>query len=70
MLFGNGTVERATKAIFGFETSLTPAPGGGYLLRGTKYYSTGSLYCDRIVVGARLPTPRSSRPSSRSTARA
>ncbi len=55
VLFGNGTVERGTKAIFGFETSLTPAPGGGYLLRGTKYYSTGSLYCDRIVVGARLP---------------
>jgi alkylation response protein AidB-like acyl-CoA dehydrogenase len=62
-LFGNGTVERTTKEIFGFETALTPAPeggdgaggAGGHLLNGTKYYSTGSLYCDWIVVGARLP---------------
>lgn len=54
-LFGNGTVERGTKAIFGFETTLSPDAEGGHRLRGTKYYSTGSLYCDWIVVGARTP---------------
>jgi len=53
-LFGNGTVERTTKEMFGFQTALTP-DGGGWRLNGTKYYSTGSLYCDWIVVGARLP---------------
>jgi alkylation response protein AidB-like acyl-CoA dehydrogenase len=53
-LFGNGTVERTTKEMFGFETALTP-DGDGWRLNGTKYYSTGSLYCDWIVVGARLP---------------
>jgi len=53
-LFGNGTVERATTEMFGFQTALTP-DGDGLRLNGTKYYSTGSLYCDWIVVGARLP---------------
>jgi alkylation response protein AidB-like acyl-CoA dehydrogenase len=54
-LFGNGTVERTTRDLFGFETTLTPSPGGGHRLRGTKYYSTGSLYADRISVMARRP---------------
>jgi alkylation response protein AidB-like acyl-CoA dehydrogenase len=54
-LFGNGTVERTTTEIFGFETALDPDPDGGHRLTGTKYYSTGSLYCDWIVVGARRP---------------
>jgi alkylation response protein AidB-like acyl-CoA dehydrogenase len=54
-LFGNGTVERATKEMFGFETALTPDGDDGWRLNGTKYYSTGSLYCDWIVVGARQP---------------
>lgn len=54
LLFGNATVERDTKDIFGFET--TVAPGAqGHVLRGTKYYSTGSLYADRVAVAARLP---------------
>ena len=55
-LFGNATIERTTRDLFGFETTLTPRPGGdGYLLRGTKYYSTGSLYADHVVVAAVLP---------------
>lgn len=40
----------STKSI---ETSLVPA-GTGHLLNGLKYYSTGSLYSDFIVVRARV----------------
>jgi alkylation response protein AidB-like acyl-CoA dehydrogenase len=54
-LFGNATVERTTREIFGFETTLTPRAGGGWLLDGVKYYSTGSLYADLVSVAARLP---------------
>jgi alkylation response protein AidB-like acyl-CoA dehydrogenase len=53
-IFGNATVERATREMFGFETTLTPA-GDGHILRGTKYYSTGSLYSDWVSVGAVTP---------------
>jgi alkylation response protein AidB-like acyl-CoA dehydrogenase len=54
-LFGNGTIERTTKDLFGFQTTLTPN-GEGHLLNGTKYYSTGSLYSDWISVMAITPT--------------
>lgn len=40
--------------MFGFETMLTPA-GDHHLLRGTKYYSTGTLYSDWVAVGAVTP---------------
>jgi alkylation response protein AidB-like acyl-CoA dehydrogenase len=53
-LFGNGTVERNTSEIFAFETTLVP-DGDGFRLNGTKYYSTGTLYADRVVVAACLP---------------
>jgi alkylation response protein AidB-like acyl-CoA dehydrogenase len=52
-LFGNGTVERSTSDMFAFETTLLPH-GDGYRLNGTKYYSTGTLYADRVVVAACL----------------
>jgi alkylation response protein AidB-like acyl-CoA dehydrogenase len=52
-IFGNATVERTTRDIFGFETTLAPAGDGTYRLNGTKYYSTGSLYADHVVVAAR-----------------
>jgi alkylation response protein AidB-like acyl-CoA dehydrogenase len=54
-LFGNGTIERTTKDLFGFQTTLTPN-GDGHVLRGSKYYSTGSLYSDWISVMAITPT--------------
>ena len=38
LLFGNATVERTTRDMFGFETKLT-RDGEHYRLRGTKYYS-------------------------------
>lgn len=53
-IFGNATVERTTKDIFGFETTLSPADSG-HVLRGVKYYSTGSLYSDWVAVSARTP---------------
>lgn len=53
-IFGNATVERTTRDLFGFETTLTP-DGDGAVLHGTKYYSTGSLYADWVVVSARTP---------------
>jgi alkylation response protein AidB-like acyl-CoA dehydrogenase len=54
VIFGNATIERSTKNLFGFETTLTPCEGG-HRLRGTKYYSTGSLYSDRVAVAAVTP---------------
>jgi alkylation response protein AidB-like acyl-CoA dehydrogenase len=50
-LFGNATVERTTRDMFGFETKLV-REGAELRLRGTKYYSTGSLYADRVSVAA------------------
>src|SRR4029078_3469589 len=50
-LFGNATVERTTRDMFGFQTKCVRA-GGELRLRGTKYYSTGSLYADRVSVAA------------------
>ncbi len=57
LLFGNATVERTTRDMFGFETKLV-REGGGLRLRGTKYYSTGSLYSDRVSVAAVGPEGR------------
>lgn len=53
-LFGNATVERGTRDIFGFETTVTPT-ADGHVLQGTKHYSTGSLYSDWVAVAARTP---------------
>ncbi len=52
-IFGLAYGELETKQVGSREvqTSLTPA-GDGYRLNGTKYYSTGSLYADYIVVRA------------------
>ena len=55
MLFGNATVERSTSDIFAFETRLVPDGQDGFRLTGTKYYSTGTLYADRVAVAACLP---------------
>lgn len=37
-----------------FRTTLTPS-AGGFLLDGVKFYSTGNLYCDQILVKASEP---------------
>ncbi len=57
VLVGNATVERHTGDIFGFETTVARR-GDHHVLRGTKYYSTGSLYCDRVAVAAKAEDGR------------
>ncbi|MEO9327282.1 acyl-CoA dehydrogenase family protein [Gordonia aurantiaca] len=50
-LVGNAITEPGAGAIDRYQTRLTPK-GDGYRLDGTKYYSTGSLYSDHILVAA------------------
>jgi alkylation response protein AidB-like acyl-CoA dehydrogenase len=56
-VFGNAISELSGRqAGMEFETTLTPnSDGTGYVLDGTKYYSTGSLYSDWSQVYATLP---------------
>jgi alkylation response protein AidB-like acyl-CoA dehydrogenase len=51
-LFGNATNESLTSKPGRFDTEFT-GNGPTYLLNGTKYYSTGTLYADWISVTAR-----------------
>ncbi|MCD2195371.1 acyl-CoA dehydrogenase family protein [Actinomycetospora endophytica] len=52
-LVGNAISEPGVGAIDRYTTTLTPdGPDGDLRLTGTKYYSTGSLYSDHIVVAA------------------
>lgn len=50
-LVGNAITEPGTGAVDRYRTRLSPS-GDGWLLNGTKYYSTGSLYADHILVAA------------------
>ncbi|GAA4839661.1 acyl-CoA dehydrogenase family protein [Actinomycetospora corticicola] len=50
-LVGNAISEPGVGAIDRYRTTLTP-DGDGFRLNGTKYYSTGSLYSDHIIVAA------------------
>ena len=50
-LVGNAITEPGIGAVDRYRTRLTPS-GAGWLLNGTKYYSTGSLYADHILVAA------------------
>ncbi|MEU6561759.1 acyl-CoA dehydrogenase family protein [Nocardia nova] len=50
-LVGNAITEPGVGAVDRYRTRLTPR-GDGWLLNGTKYYSTGSLYADHILVAA------------------
>jgi alkylation response protein AidB-like acyl-CoA dehydrogenase len=61
-LVGNATTELGTRNTGGtegerFATKLRPAEdgSGGYVLDGTKYYSTGSIFSDWINVVASVP---------------
>ncbi|AHW63173.1 acyl-CoA dehydrogenase family protein [Corynebacterium glyciniphilum] len=62
-LFGNAISERGVGAAERYQTTLTRrgtdgADTDGYVLNGTKYYSTGSLFADVIVVAADLDGER------------
>lgn len=55
-LFGLGASELGTQNVGDGDgnTRLEPV-AGGYRLTGTKYYSTGNLYFDHIIVNAKTP---------------
>jgi SfnB family sulfur acquisition oxidoreductase len=52
--FGNALSERNTKTVADYNTRIVP-DGAGYLLKGQKFYSTGALFADWIVVVAKDP---------------
>lgn len=51
VLVGNAITEPGVGAVDRYQTRLTPQ-GEGWVLNGTKYYSTGSLYSNYILVAA------------------
>ena len=53
--FGNAQSEAGTRHVQDYRTRLVPDGRGGFLLRGTKHYSTGALFADWIPVLARVP---------------
>lgn len=55
--FGNALSERGTKIVGDYATRLTP-DGPGFRLNGRKYYSTGVLFAEWIVVFALDPTDK------------
>lgn len=53
-LFANAQSERGPHTIDIDTTTLTPRPDGDYALCGRKFYSTGALFADWVVVRASL----------------
>lgn len=53
-VFGNAQSEVGTKHVREHRTTLTPRPGGGWLLNGQKGYCTGALFADWVPVLAHL----------------
>jgi SfnB family sulfur acquisition oxidoreductase len=56
--FGNALSERGSTTAHDFKIAFTPQQDGSYLLDGTKYYSTGSLFAHWIPVYANDPQGR------------
>lgn len=53
-LLANAQTERGPQAVNVDSTSLVQQPSGGYLLSGRKFYATGALFADWLVVRASL----------------
>jgi SfnB family sulfur acquisition oxidoreductase len=53
--FGNALSERNTKTVADYNTRIAPV-GKGFILNGQKFYSTGALFADWIVVVAKDPS--------------
>src|SRR5271165_2435941 len=53
--FGNALSERNTKTVADYNTRIAPV-GRGFILNGQKFYSTGALFADWIVVVAKDPS--------------
>ncbi len=58
--YANAQTERGGRTITEDATTLTPDPAdpAGFRLNGDKFYATGSLFADRLLVRAVLPEPR------------
>lgn len=52
VIFGNAATERSGNALGTVATRLVPAAGGGWLLTGEKYYTTGTIFADYVAVMA------------------
>jgi SfnB family sulfur acquisition oxidoreductase len=52
--FGNALSERRSKTVAEYQTRIRPTTGG-YVVHGEKFYSTGALFADWIVVVAKDP---------------
>jgi alkylation response protein AidB-like acyl-CoA dehydrogenase len=58
-IVGNGFAEQSRRPVgLYFDTAFTPDADGGYRLNGTKYYTTGTLYCDYTQIWAAAPDDR------------
>ena len=53
-LFANAQSERGPHTVDVDTTTLVPRPDGGYTLTGRKFYSTGALFADWVIVRASL----------------
>jgi SfnB family sulfur acquisition oxidoreductase len=53
--FANAQAERGGRTAAEDATTLRPRPEGGYLLHGEKFYCTGALFADWLVVRGVLP---------------
>jgi alkylation response protein AidB-like acyl-CoA dehydrogenase len=54
-LIGNASSEQGNGGLWDTRTQVAPDAEGRWLLDGTKYYSTGSIFSDWIAVGAVAP---------------
>ncbi len=55
---GNAFCETGTKNALEFATRIDPQPGGGYVVNGAKFYSTGVLFAHWLAVVAKTPADR------------
>jgi SfnB family sulfur acquisition oxidoreductase len=63
-LFANAQTERGPHAVNVDTTTLTVASSGGYDLTGRKFYSTGALFADWLIVRASLADGSGDEPTS------
>lgn len=63
-LFANAQSERGPHTIDVDTTTLVPTDAGDYLLTGRKFYSTGALFADWVIVRASLPENPAQPPTS------
>ena len=63
-MFANAQSERGPHTIDVDTTTLVPTDAGDYLLTGRKFYSTGALFADWVIVRASLPENPAQPPTS------